>query len=64
MPRGGEGRGRGRRGADGNYYDLLHLRRVAVRPVPPIRHSEVVLDNAPLDDGRRKRIRRRLDNDV
>ncbi len=59
--RAGGGGGGGRGGAaphDGNYYDLPHIRRAAVRPVRRMRHSEVVLVNAPLDDGWRKRIRR------
>ena len=43
-------------GDDGNYYDLPHVRRGAARPVPRIRHSEVVLVDAPLDNGWRKRI--------
>ena len=58
LPRGGEGRGsgrgrgRGRRGGrrgggDGHYYDLPHVRRAAARPVRRIRHSVVVLVDAP-----------------
>jgi len=43
------GRGRGGGGDDGDYYDLLHVRRAAARPVRWIRHSEVVLVDAPLD---------------
>ena len=54
----GRGGGGGGGGDDGNYYDLPHIRRAAVRPVRRMRHSEVVLVNAPLDDGWRKRIRR------
>ena len=56
----GRGGGGGGGGDDGNYYYLLHVRRAAARPVRRIRHSEVVLVlvYAPLDDGRRKRIRR------
>ena len=53
---GGEGGGGG--GDDGDYYDLPHVRRAAARPMHRIRHSEVDLVDAPLDDGRRKRIRR------
>jgi hypothetical protein len=57
--RGGEGRGRGRGGDDCDYYNLTHVRRAAARPIRRIRHhSEVVLVDAPLDDNRRKRIRR------
>ncbi len=52
--RGGGGGG----GNDGDYYDLPHVQRAAARPVRRIRHSEVVLVDAPLDYGRRKRIRR------
>ena len=59
----GRGGGGGGGGDDGDYYDLPHVRRAAARPVRRIRHSEVVLINAPLDDGRRKRIRR-MDNTV
>ena len=57
----GGGGGGGGGGDDGNYYNLPHnVRRAAARPVRRIRHSEVVLVlvYAPLDDGRRKRIRR------
>ena len=54
----GRGGGGGGGGDDGYYYDLLHVRRAAARPVRRKRHSEVVLVDAPLDDGRRKRIRR------
>ena len=49
------GRGRRRRGVDGDYYDLPHVRWAAVRPVPRICTPRV---DAPLDNGRRKRIRR------
>ena len=45
-------------GDDGNYYDLPHVRQVAARPVPRVRHSEVVLVDSPLDDGERKWISR------
>ena len=53
--RGGGGGGGGGGGDDGDYYDLPHVRRAAARPVRRIRHSEVVLVDAPLDDGRSKR---------
>ena len=51
----GRGGGGGGGGDDGNYYDLPHVWRAAARPVRRIRHSEVVLVDAPLDDGQRKR---------
>ena len=52
----GRGGGGGGGGDDGDYYDLPHVRRAAARPVRRIRHSEVVLVDAPLDDGRSKRM--------
>jgi hypothetical protein len=54
----GRGGGGGGGGDNGNHYDLPHVRRAAARPMRRISHSEVVLVDAPLDDGRRKRIRR------
>ena len=47
----GRGGGGGGGGDDGDYYDLPNVRRATVRPVRRIRHSEVVLVDAPLDDG-------------
>ena len=56
----GRGGGGGGGGDDGDYYYLPHVRRAAARPVRRIRHSEVVLPrptvDAPLDDGRSKRM--------
>jgi hypothetical protein len=52
----GGGGGGGGGGDDGSYYDLPHVRRAAARPVRRIRHSEVVLVDAPLGDGQSKRM--------
>jgi hypothetical protein len=54
----GRGGGGGGGGDDGNYYGLPHVWWTVARPVHRIRHSEVVLVDAPLDDGQRKMIRR------
>ena len=45
----GRGGGGGGGGDNGDYYGLPHVRRAAARPVRWIRHSEVVLVDAPLD---------------
>ncbi len=66
VTRRGGGGGGGGGGDEGEYYNLPQVRWAAARPMHRIRQSEMVLVDAPLDDGRRKRIRQEdgLDNDV